>query len=174
MKEIKLYGKRQGIVLVDDEDYDRLSIFRWYLGSGGYIGRSKTTVERRDITLKHIPKYIRLHREVLNFPDYQIDHKDRNRLNNQKDNLRESSQSQNVANTSKKSSLTSSKYKGVSWHKNEKMWYSSIKLNGKSKHLGRTSDEKEAAILYNEAATKYFGEFAVLNIIDNGKETRNK
>ena len=37
--------------------------------------------------------------------------------------------------------------------------------NGKKINLGRSRNEKEAAMVYNNAAKKYFGKFARLNII---------
>jgi hypothetical protein len=58
-----------------------------------------------------------------------------------------------------------SKYKGVYWDKNNKKWMSRIKINKKTKYLGRFKSEKEAAEVYNKAAVELFGEFAYLNKI---------
>ena len=41
-----------------------------------------------------------------------------------------------------------SKYTGVCWDSNNKKWYSSIRINGKSKHLGRFSSEEDAYKMY--------------------------
>lgn len=44
----------------------------------------------------------------------------------------------------------SSKYIGVSWHKTNNKWTSSIKLNGKQKHLGSYDNEFEAHLAYQK------------------------
>lgn len=41
---------------------------------------------------------------------------------------------------------------------------------GRGNHLGYFGDEIEAARIYNEAALKFFGEFAYLNVIDEPSE----
>jgi len=46
-------------------------------------------------------------------------------------------------------------------------WTSSITINGKKKSLGYFKNEIEAAKAYDEAAKKYFSEFARYNFIEN-------
>lgn len=125
-----------------------------------------------------------MHRMILNPPqNLFVDHKDRNGLNNQRDNLRICTASQNQKN---KIATGVSKYLGVSIHKNKhkiylkkkklyliyinEYWIAHINVNGKSIHLGLFKDEIEAAKAYNKAAKKYHGDFARLNIIYNGHE----
>ncbi len=97
-----------------------------------------------------------------------IDHINRNK--NQNLLIRESTRSQNLMNTSKKLTFknqkSSSIYKGVSWHKKHKKWTARITINKVTKNLGTFDSEIEAAKTYNEAALKYFKEFAVLNIFE--------
>jgi len=57
----------------------------------------------------------------------------------------------------------SSEFKGVTWHKQRQKWMAQLVCQGKLIHLGRFTDEIEAAKAYNNAALKYFGEFARLN-----------
>lgn len=91
-----------------------------------------------------------------------VDHINHNGLDNRKANLRIATFSENRRN-SRKAKDTSSKYKGVSWHKNNKKWHAGININGRRKHLGSFDDEIQAAKAYDEVARKYHGEFSSLN-----------
>ena len=94
-----------------------------------------------------------------------VDHIDNDRTNNNIDNLRFASFSENGGNQTKRSN-TSSVYKGVSFHKGNNKWYAQIQVNKCRKSLGYFEDEKEAAKAYNDAAAELFGEFAKVNLID--------
>jgi hypothetical protein len=168
MKEIKLSknGKSRGlyVALVDDADYEWLGQFTWFVLKGTtdhhYAG---TTVDGK-ITLMH-----RLIMQVTNTKSF-IDHIDRDGLNNQRHNLRISTNAQNQYNAKKhrlkKETRPSSKYKGVSWLKKRKKWASKAKINKKLIWLGYYDLEKDAARAYNDFASKNFGEFARLNVIE--------
>ena len=58
---------------------------------------------------------------------------------------------------------TSSKYKGVSWHKIGHKWQVHIQVIGKKYYLGLFVSDIEAAKVYDEAARNYFGEYAHTN-----------
>ena len=58
---------------------------------------------------------------------------------------------------------THSNFKGVSFDKARKLWRANIHANGKQISLGRFKTEMAAALAYNKAATKYYGEYAWLN-----------
>jgi hypothetical protein len=90
------------------------------------------------------------------------DHRDGNRLNNQRSNLRACTHSQNGCNRAKLRA-TASQYKGVRLL--EGKWAAEIRLDGKRAYLGRFLTEEDAAIEYNRAALKIHGEFARLNVI---------
>lgn len=96
---------------------------------------------------------------IGNHPEF--DHKDRNPQNNRLSNLRPCTHLQNMANS--ESRKGTSRFKGVSWDRNRNKWQVHIMTNYKSKALGRFHNEIDAAKVYNEAAIKYFGEFAYLN-----------
>jgi hypothetical protein len=96
------------------------------------------------------------------WPKEQIDHIDRDKLNNRWENLRAASISQNGANKSSKPN-SSSKYLGVYWSKKYKRWGAGIRKNGKRFFLGYYTCETEAARAYDAAAIKFHGEFANLN-----------
>jgi hypothetical protein len=106
----------------------------------------------------------RLHR-FLN-PEWKMtDHRDGNKLNNCRYNLRECNTSQNGAN--KKKSKGTSSYKGVSWNKRNKKWEVSIEFEGVKTHLGKYDNEITAAKTYDTKAIELFGEFARPNFIEN-------
>lgn len=92
----------------------------------------------------------------------EVDHIDRNSLNNFVGNLRWADRSLNTANTRRKSKLG---YKGVSYQQHAKRFKAKIKYNQKQYHLGYFKTAKEAANAYNEAARALWGEFACLNRI---------
>jgi hypothetical protein len=92
---------------------------------------------------------------------FVIDHIDRNTLNNTRANLRLATTAQN--NMNKSSRGGSSKYKGIVYRARKKLWLARITVNGKCKYIKSCKSEIDAAKAYDEAAQKYFGEFAYLN-----------
>jgi HNH endonuclease len=92
----------------------------------------------------------------------QIDHKDRNGLNNQRSNLRGCTTSQNQANRVK-CVAGSSRYKGVSWSQEHRRWKAAIKKDGQPFFGGHHRREIDAARAYNRMAKKLFGPFARIN-----------
>ena len=88
-----------------------------------------------------------------------IDHADRNKINNRIANLREASTAQNAWNASVPKTNTSG-FKGVSWHKHQNKWIASIRLFGKLKYLGYFKTAEEAHEAYKKAAMELHGEFA--------------
>ena len=74
-----------------------------------------------------------------------VDHIDNDRLNNNLNNLQLVTAREN---TSKDRRGGSSKYVGVSWHKNHKKWISNISVDGKQKHLGYFKNEIDAHNAY--------------------------
>lgn len=157
MKQIVL-GKGE-ITLVDDCDFDRLNQYRWNKSQYGYAYRlgNRGKGEKWKVLM---------HREIMNPSDVQIiDHKNGDRLDNRRNNLRIVTISQNVTNCSGRGG--SSGYKGVFLNKSSKTpsWRALIKAAGKPIHLGCFKTKEEAAMAYNKAALKYHGEFARLNIV---------
>ena len=104
-------------------------------------------------------KMFKLHRLVWlyitgEFPPSEIDHIDRNPLNNRFANLRVVTRSENMQNTSKYLNNTSG-YKGVSYQKCRKKWYASIRINNVQKNLGRFPTPEEASAAYLAAQKIY-------------------
>lgn len=96
-----------------------------------------------------------------------LDHIDGDKSNNNINNLREATLSQNQWNRKKNKSHngkpTSSKFKGVSLHKASGKWLAQIQIDGKNKRLGLFTSELDAANAYNRAATEAFGKFTKPN-----------
>lgn len=140
-------------ILVDDDYYELfLSLIPWECStSKGTAVRSKGgRLPASRVILGHP------------LPGFLWDHKDRDIHNNQKENLRLATYQQSAANRSVQKNNKSG-YKGVSWNSSRKKWYAFIVVDDRSIYLGSFCNPKNAAFAYNEAAVKYFGEFAVLN-----------
>lgn len=94
----------------------------------------------------------------------ELDHRNRNKLDNRIRNLRPATRSLNNANQSMKRNNTSG-YKGVS--AKDGKWMAQITVNGDWFYLGRHATPEIAALAYNKAAFEHHGEFAYLNEVPN-------
>lgn len=107
-------------------------------------------------------KTISLHRMIMNPPaGMVVDHINGNRMDCRKINLRICTYSQNSMNQRKKRG-----YKGVYFRNKQgltKPYMAAIKVKGETIHLGCHTTQKEAELAYDEAAKRFFGEFASLN-----------
>lgn len=155
MNQIKLSSDK--VALVDDEDFEYLSQFKWY-DAHGYAARNYF------IKGKHI--HVSMHREILgNIPsNVQTDHINGNKLDNRRENLRLCNNAQNNQNKGLTKDNTTG-FKGLRWYKPSKRWQVRIAVYGKQIHLGYFKDITKAVKTYNTAAKKYHGEFAYQNII---------
>jgi len=96
-----------------------------------------------------------------------VDHIDRDRCNNRKNNLRVVTISQNSANTGLLLRNTSG-FKGVCWDKNRGKWKAALNNNGKTLNLGRFDSAIDAAVAYDEIAVKTYGRDFVITNKDMG------
>jgi len=163
--ELKIESVRHGnhIILIDDEDYDKIKNITWHIGyerhSGGYYVLSKIWVKEEKKQYQ-----IAMHRIIMDCPKGMIvDHINHNGLDNRKCNLRICTHSENGRNVKKHRIDTSSRYKGVCKKTKEKNYSAQITIDKKRIHIGTFKTEDQAAIAYNIAALKHHGEYASLN-----------
>lgn len=154
MKQIPLTQAKSA--LVDDEDYNALMQFKWYVACN-----KKTFYAARHLRGgTHF-----MHRQIMGLipgDKRTIDHRDGNQLNNQKSNLRFCTQRQNCRNQKPRKGC-SSRYKGVSWEAGCGKWRAIIKNQNKPQDVGYFKNEIDAARAYDQKAKELFGEFAWLN-----------
>lgn len=151
------------VVLIDDDDFGLVGAYTWHVQERHRPGRRPNgpyaaTTEKRDDRLLTLT----MHKLITGWD--RTDHINHNGLDNRRANLRPASTAQNAHNERPQIG-TSSKYKGVTWHKRVGKWQAAIKTNGKNRYLGCFESEEEAALTYNAAAIETYGEFAHVNLL---------
>jgi hypothetical protein len=160
MKKI-LLNKPNVFALVDDCVYDELIKYNWQLSGMGYAIRQERIGDRK----KNKRKNIFMHKCICGIMDSTIiDHKDRDKLNNQRFNLRVCTKYQNNRNRSKRIK-TVSEYFGVTIGRNNKfvayITYKGVKIYFGTNH----NSSKIAAIAYNNGIKKLNDPFIPINKI---------
>lgn len=130
-------------------DLDRIKSHKWFY-DGGY---ASTVINHKKISM---------HRFLMEAPsNMEVDHKDGDKLNNKRDNLRLCTRKENAKNRSLNSNNVSG-FSGVHFtnsEKRRKRWVASIRVNGKKTSLGRFFTKEEAVRVREEAEKKYYGEY---------------
>jgi hypothetical protein len=158
LKEIKLTQDR--VAIVGDEDYERLNQHTWCAirDRHTYYAHRKTRIDGKMVG-------IMMHREILGLSPCDgilSDHKNRNGLDNQRENLRTTTYSHNAHNCHLRKDNTSG-FRGVNWHKDTGQWVAKICIGRKIIQNGYYHDKVDAALAYDQLATKYHGDKATLN-----------
>ena len=132
MKKIRLSGKKANgkSVLVDDDDYEKFNHLRWHLSDTGYAVRRCNG------------ETYRLHRLIMKCPeDMVVDHKNGDKLDNRKANLRICTQEENTR--------YRHNIKGYSFDKSK----NSFIVRYRGKFYGRYKTEDEAKRAYQLACS---------------------
>ncbi len=157
MKTIPLSNSNE-VAIVDDQDYKMLMAYNWHRlpRTGAYCRIRGETVSMASVILN-----------CRTSSEYMIDHASGDSLDNRRANLRPCTNSQNLGNRRKQrlyaGKPTSSRYKGVSWHKQFGKWHALICCEGTVYSLGVYDDEEKAARAYDRKARELFREFARTN-----------
>jgi HNH endonuclease len=137
-----------GVALVDDDIGDLLK-WTWRCDITGYPARDTTVAGKK--------QHLRLHTVVIGAAPlgFVTDHKNGDKLDNRRENLRFVTKSLNTRNNYRQS--------GVSWHEGDQAWRVRFKFHGKELWYGNFEDEAEArsiahllkgALIYHELVTE--------------------
>ena len=146
-------GSEKSRTTIDSEDVGMCSEIRW-CDTNGYVTSHKRIGGERTV--------LRLHDHLLGFNGnrkIQIDHINRDALDNRKSNLRICTHQQNLSNNSHP--VGESGFRGV--YPVAGRWRAKIRYNGAFKQIGAFGTAIEAARAWNTKALELRGEFAVLN-----------
>ncbi len=158
MKRIQL--SRGLFCIVDDDDFETLSVNKWCCSTIGYAVRNSPVVNGKS-------SIIYMHREImLATTGVLVDHINGDKLDNRKINLRLCTKAQNQRNSKKRVDGLASRFRGVTSAKKGR-YKAEITVNGRRYYLGTFLDEEAAARKYDEAAIQHHAEFARLNFRKN-------
>src|SRR3990167_473031 len=149
MTELKL--SKGKVAIIDDEDFEKVSQWRWCAFWNGWKWYVKRTYKKNSV--------IYLHRFITDAPKgVEVDHKNGDGLDNRKENLRVCTRTENSRNRAQQKNNTSG-YKGVSWNKERRKWDAKIKVGKKHVFIGRFKTKEEAARAYDQVAMINFKDY---------------
>lgn len=140
--------------VIDVEDAPLVKNYNWSVVVRPHVIYAKRT-SLRSMTGKRLTVF--LHREIMNAPDHlEVDHINKNGLDNRRSNLRLATRQQNACNQ-KAHADNRSGIKGVTQSRGR--WAAYIQVKGVAKNLGRFPTKEMAHIAYKEASGRLHGEF---------------
>lgn len=147
-----------GLATIDAADIALVSPYKWLQTRGGYVRTYGFDARKPRLSM---------HRVIMNAKDGElVDHINHFADDNRRCNLRLATGKQNMQNTLKTKTLTTSQYKGVCFQPKtsaKNPWVAKICVDGERMLLGWFPTEFEAALAYDIAALKHFGQFACIN-----------
>lgn len=151
------------IAIIDDEDAERILAYKWF---AAWHGPSKIWYAHRSERIDGKGQTVRMHRFILNAPSrLQVDHINRDGLDNRRSNLRLATHAQNQRN--RLSALANTLgFRGVRELPRGGAFSAHIKVDGEAIRIAPFKTAEDAARAYDLLAKHYHGEFATLNFPD--------
>lgn len=146
--EVQLIGGYSTII--DDQDAKLVLPYRWSDNGGGYL---QSWINGRRVLL---------HRFILSaVKGQEVDHINRVKTDNRRENLRFVTRSENMLNTGRMinklagTGNTYSRYLGVTWSKKSNKWQAQMRRNNRNYYLGLFESELDASNAYQRASDKF-------------------
>lgn len=142
------------VALADADMYEMLQAMgSWWATTNGYAAT------------KMGGKNVFMHRVIMDATDtaMQVDHKNNDRCDNRKPNLRVCSHRRNMWNVA--GTTNKYGYKGVGYHAKQDRYRAQIQVKGKKLCGPNRKTAKEAARDYDKLAVQHFGRFAKTNVM---------
>ena len=140
-------------IRVDSDSLSVVAAHPWCISANGYA------------VSRVLGRVVYMHRLLLG-PDcagLDVDHINGDKTDNRRVNLRACTRQDNLRNSRPRNAKLYSKYKGVSKSRRDGCWVAQIWHDAKNVYLGRFASEADAAVAYDTAAIRLFGEFARVN-----------
>jgi len=142
---------------VDDDEYDELIKMKC---SADWNNKTKSFYAKCAMVVDGKYKRFRMHRIIMKTPpEMKCDHRDHDTLNNQKYNLRNCTNSQNMMNRKGAASQSKTGVLGVSPYKGQFRVFISHPETHENMYLGKYKTLEEAADVRKAAEIEYYGEF---------------
>jgi len=149
---------KEHIILIDEEDWSVVSNYKWHV-----VPDKNTFYARTNMKVGKHNHSIPMHRLLTGMRDVEIDHINRNGLDNRRCNLRYASAKQNQCNRVRKNSFG---YRGVYKPKNSSNYAVQIQFDGKKRHERGFKTPEAAAKRYDVLSKEWHGEFGIRNFKD--------
>lgn len=144
--------------MVEDDDFTWLNRYRWCYKPEYGPRNDGYAIRRNGKTM------VLMHRIITGATEgVQVDHKNGDKLDNRRLNLRLCSAAGNARNVGRRRTNKSG-FTGISWNKSVQKWSAYIYIDNKQKYLGYFHDKRVAVFVREQMARIWHGDFAKLNI----------
>ncbi len=131
-------GSVRALVLVDPADYAWLNQWRWSLSTPGRkkVHHKVRPIAVRTVRIQGKKTNISMHRQIMGFPEGQVDHKNGDTLDNRRSNLRLATNAQNRQNQHEARSDSTTGIRGVTYDRERRLYRAHATLDGRHRFLG--------------------------------------